>query len=76
MKSNFIFCYVQIIYRFVNGHFAVALNVFIYVLENPYIMILYILKKGTYLQRVEFAVKMVTVKHSIFFFFFSSSVLL
>lgn len=33
-------------------------------------MILYILKKGTYLQRVEFAVKMVTVKHSIFFFFF------
>lgn len=33
-------------------------------------MLLYILEKETYLQRVEFAVKMVTVKHSIFFFFF------
>lgn len=42
MNSNFIFCYVQIIYHFVNGHFAVALNVFIYVLENLYIVIVYI----------------------------------
>lgn len=58
MNSDFVFSHVYIIHQFIDEHLAdvVVLNVFIYVLQNPYVVLIYI-GKETYLQCIEFAVK-------------------